>query len=52
MSVRPIGRHRIERVGEINDLCNVRNFFVVQALRITASVEAFMMIFRSKRNVR
>ena len=49
--VRPIGRHRVKGVGEIDDLRDVRDLAVVKAVGITAAVESFVMILRRERDV-
>ena len=50
-TVWPIGRHCIERVSEIDDLCDVRNLAVVKSVGITMSIKTFVVIFCGQRNV-
>ena len=42
--VRAISGHRVERVGEVYDLCDIRYLAVEQAVRISAAVEPFVMV--------
>src|SRR5205814_7897723 len=41
--VGPVGRHRVERVGKRDDLCNIRYLSVEKPIRITAAVDAFVV---------
>src|SRR2546423_1832546 len=50
-SVRAVGRHRVEGVGERDDLSAERNLFVLQAIGVAATVRALVVVAGHERDV-